>query len=209
MPRLHRLLLLSSVIICCNCGSASGEQPVSYEGRYNIDYVECTGELPHAQLDILKQGIWEIGTFLLEQDGDGLTFHYQEPRTGKFSTRVAWHVNFPRFGWVGYSVQIAFAERPDPNDAMYGFGWGAVPTYSEVSISISGHFSADDTITFTDSYAFGNSPALRAQCEHDWIREKKHDITDITLAYRRLRMLENRLDAMERRLEQLEAESGQ
>lgn len=150
MSHLLRLALLSSVVIYCNCGSASGEQSVGYEGRYNIDFVECTGELPNAQLDILKQGIWEIRTFLLEQDGDGLTFHFQEPGTGKFSTRVAWQVNFPRFGW-GYSAEIAFAERPHPNDAMHGFGWGAVPTYSEVSFSILGHFSAEDAITFTDS----------------------------------------------------------
>ena len=208
MPRIHRLLLLSSVIICCNCGSAPGEQPVSYEGRYNVAFVECTGGLPNAQLDILKKGISEIGTFLLEQGDDGLTLHFQDPLTGKFSTRVAWQVGYLGFGWA-VSASIAFVERPDPNDAMYGFGWGAVPTYSEVTFSTLGRFAAHDMIVFTDSYAFENSPALTALCEHEWIRQEKHDVTDITLAYRRLRVLENRLDAMERRLNELEAELSQ
>ena len=114
-----------------------------------------------------KWGTEKVGTLFLEQVGDILIFHFRQPPHGRLTRRLASFDENGMFGW-GLSISITFADQPDPNHPMYGYGWGTLPIYSEVNLSILGYFT-ENGIVFIDNYTFDNN--FHVQCEHYWALE--------------------------------------
>ena len=164
MPRLV-LLTVSSMIIACLAGSAFGQQ---WTAEYHLSTVQCSRNLPEAQINIFEEAINDASPLLVERwYGNKMTFG------GGISSLGAATVEGDEFVFE-YSTawSITFAGPPDPDEPMHGFGWGALPSYASGSFESSGFFPDfpdEATIVFQDSYTFGNGQDYHVECEHEWI----------------------------------------
>ena len=192
-PRYVTLLPLSLLLLCCTFANVFGQDSTGLEDWYEIDDADCIGNLPRSQLNIIEWGIERIYTLFTVQVGDILMLHFRQPPSGMLTHKLASFDENGMFGW-GLSISITFASQPDPSQPMYGYGWGTMPTYSEVDFSSTGYFT-ENGIEFTDEYTFDNN--LHAQCVHYWALDKRPFSLGTALALERLRELEGRIDALE------------